>query len=556
MRIQHNIAAMNSHRNLGVNSSGTNKNLEKLSSGYRINRAGDDAAGLAVSEKMRGQIRGLAMAEQNTSNGINLIQTAEGGLNETQNILQRMRELAVQSSNGTYQDEDREQLTREFTALKSEVDRIAESTHYNNIKLLDGSLDMKGVTGSANTAGADGGAAGKIVADNVKAATGLSATATAGIAPDKASGTSTKLAADATITFALDDAGELVVKNNGDNGTVADVKFEKGILSFAAAGDNTADKELVRVNVGGMDEQKIKDLLQGVKGESVDIKIGTDGTVSGVEAESKQLTKHSGLDAVGISIAKGSDANAATFGKQDVKIEDKGDGQYEVTIGNTSKRATMADLEAGVKFNGLDVTVTDKAKFKDFADKYGAVGMNDVHMMRVNGGSANSSDDLALDFSRAEATLGNKLTFQIGANGGQDQRVNLSVGNMDTKSLGKSRAETWESGEILDRDQRLADASIGTIEDANKAIEIITKADAQVSATRADLGALQNRLESTMNNLGTTKENLTASESTIRDVDMAKEMMDFTKNNILVQSSQSMLAQANQLPQGVLSLLR
>jgi flagellin len=132
MIIQHNLPAMNSHRQLGINNSSTAKNLEKLSSGYRVNRAGDDAAGLAISEKMRGQIRGLAMATNNAQNGISLIQTAEGGLNETHAILQRMRELAVQSANGTYKDEvDRENIAKEVVALKSEMDRIASSTHYN-----------------------------------------------------------------------------------------------------------------------------------------------------------------------------------------------------------------------------------------------------------------------------------------------------------------------------------------------------------------------------------------------------------------------------------------
>ncbi len=141
MVIQHNLPAMNAHRNLGINSSQNSKNLEKLSSGFRINRAGDDAAGLAISEKMRGQINGLDMATRNASNGVSLIQTAEGALNETHAILQRMRELAVQSANGTYQEEvDRENLDKEVQALKSEIERISSSTHYNGIKLLDGSM--------------------------------------------------------------------------------------------------------------------------------------------------------------------------------------------------------------------------------------------------------------------------------------------------------------------------------------------------------------------------------------------------------------------------------
>ena len=151
MRIQHNISALNSHRQLMNNNSAVSKNLEKLSSGFRINRAGDDAAGLAISEKMRGQIRGLDQAQANANDGISLIQTAEGGLNETHAILQRMRELAVQSSNGTYQDEvDRTNLNKELTALTSEIDRISSATHFNKINLLDGSLSGSGVGGSSS----------------------------------------------------------------------------------------------------------------------------------------------------------------------------------------------------------------------------------------------------------------------------------------------------------------------------------------------------------------------------------------------------------------------
>lgn len=408
MVIQHNLSALNSHRNMGLNNAGVSKNLEKLSSGYKINRAGDDAAGLAISEKMRGQIRGLAMAEQNVSNGISLIQTAEGGLNETHAILQRMRELAVQSANGTYDEEvDRLNLDKEFQALKSEIDRIAESTHYNGIKLLDGTL---------------GGA---------KGATAINGTA----------------------------AGEL---NLGVAATIT----------------------------GGAD-----DLLAGFTGTARLIVDSTHG-YAGLQIDGQTLT----------SAATPNGATSATFTLQKVNAQT---GKME-----NSTTVVTVNFTSGADFamSGLEVT----------------------------------NNTVTVGNETMAGNLKSELIFQIGANGKADQRVGLHVADMSSSGIG--------SGEF---GKQVADTNISTQDEAkDKAIEILEDAINQVSGTRADLGALQNRLEHTSNNLGVTKENLTAAESSIRDVDMAKEMMEFTKNNILVQASQAMLAQANQLPQGVLSLLR
>ena len=435
MRIQHNIAAINSHRNLGINNSFTNKNLEKLSSGYRINRAGDDAAGLAISEKMRGQIRGLSMAEQNTSNGISLIQTAEGALNETHAILQRMRELAVQSSNGTYDENvDRIQLNKEFQAVKSEIDRIAESTHYNGIKLLNGAV------------GADGG----------KVSRGATAIATVA----SALGLTVSASAVGAATTELVDG-----KEYGFNFSLGLEKQDNGKFTLRAS---MVDAD------GSLRELIIKDYDDSATSGSI-----TNGSIS---LAAKKLTFQ--------------DVNGV---KVDVDI------------------ATLASLKAGSVNN------------------YGAYYKGDTSGAAVV--AANKLDN-------AYGATGKPLVFQIGANGGDDQRVGLSVFDMSSTAIGYTAGE-W-----------LADADISNIENANKAIEIITNASNQVSGQRAGLGALQNRLEHTMNNLGVTKENLTAAESVIRDVDMAKEMMEFTKNQILVQASQAMLAQANQLPQGVLNLLR
>ncbi len=405
MIIQHNISALNSHRQLGLNNIATSKNLEKLSSGFKVNRAGDDAAGLAISEKMRGQIRGLAMAEQNASNGISLIQTAEGGLNETHAILQRMRELAVQSSNGTYQDDvDRENLDKELQAIKSEITRISESTHYNGIKLLDGSL------GSGKFS---------------------SATWKEGLA---------------------------VGTNSQINKITGESLNKAGTFTAAAAADT---KATTHIDVTFTDENGNATVTQLALADIVD-------------------------------------------------TTDYGDKGTKTTIDLTKVGLGKVEIVATADSADSDIDVAKLATFITAADAVAA------------GASPNAGE----------------LIFQIGANGGEDQRVALSVGNMSAVGIGVN------------------DVSILTREDANDAIGVIDNAINQVSGTRADLGALQNRLEHTLNNLGVTKENLTAAESSIRDVDMAKEMMEFTKNNILVQASQAMLAQANQLPQGVLSLLR
>lgn len=387
MRIQHNLNAMNSLRQLGANNTATGKNLEKLSSGYRINRAGDDAAGLAISEKMRGQINGLEQAEQNANDGISLIQTAEGGLNETHAILQRMREIAVQSANGTYQNEvDRENLNKEVTALKSEIDRISSSTHFNKINLLDGSIGGYQVS------------------------------------------------TDASLT---------------------------SIKNATVSGGNLLDTDTIGLSMTTGGALTVADLSGGGVDDGV--------TFAAVTAE-----------------ANGTYTMTAVIDK------------------------AVATAETAEKWEGVTLTVTV--------------------------GDLPSSDETGN--VNIDSTNGKGVTFQIGANGTEDQQVSLLVGDMSSTGLS------------------ISGISVATQDDANSAISLIDNAINTVSGTRADLGALQNRLEHTVNNLGVTNENLTAAESRIRDVDMAKEMMEYTKNNILSQAAQAMLAQANQQPQGVLQLLQ
>ena len=367
MRIQHNIMAMNAYRNYANNTSALSKNLEKLSSGYKINRAGDDAAGLAISEKMRAQITGLDKAQDNAKDGISLVQTAEGALTEVHDMLNRMYELAEQSANGTFEDgTDRTQLQKEVDQLKSEIDRIADSANFNGIKLLDGSMKT---------------------------------------------GTTVNIAAD-TISGKV-------------NGTDIQLTTAGGKVNFGTtyqAGDNV--------------------------------------TINGVTYTYA-------------SQAKGTDGK--TFGDFDA-------------------------LKAAAKKNGVTI------------------------------GGTNSS----ATFAKA----GKDLTLQIGDTSEKFNQLQVSINDCHVAALG------------------LTDMKISDQDSAAKALNSIKSAINYVSDVRGTLGATQNRLDHTINNLSVMQENIQDAESTIRDTDVADEMMAYTKNNILIQSAQAMLAQANQVPQGVLQLLQ
>ena len=375
MIINHNLNAMNAHRQLGFNTLNAGKSMEKLSSGLRINRAGDDAAGLAISEKMRGQIRGLEQASRNAQDGISLIQTAEGGMNEIHSILQRMRELAVQSANDTNVVDDRSALNGELLQLKSEIDRIANQTQFNTKNLLSG---------------------------------------------------------DVSTALNKDTAKSTLLKNGA---------FES--ISFS-----------------GLTEGTWILTAQTETDHSYTLSDGTNTLISNIPT-------------AGV-------AGTITFGGP----------------------------------NGQTVSIN------------------------VNNSYAND----AFNDLQFEVTASESLTLQIGANAGQ----NLTVSIDDMRITAGTTAEM----------AALVGTTIETQSNANTAISVIDSAITKVSTARASLGAYQNRLEHTIANLGTTSENLTAAESRIRDVDMAKEMMSFSKNNILAQAAQAMLAQANQQPQGVLQLLR
>ena len=420
MIINHNMNAMNANRNMGINNNATAKSMEKLSSGLRINRAGDDAAGLAISEKMRGQIRGLDQASRNAQDGISLIQTAEGALNETTNILQRMRELSVQSANDTNVSVDRAAIQEEMKALTEEVDRIAKDTEFNTQNLLDGSFSGK------LQIGANGGQNMNIKIDAMNAnSLGL----TGGITLVKDKDIIAGKLADGTYTIG---AANAIVDANGNQVAKVDTNTIKNANNETVV-DLTADKK-----------------IEFKEGSTITIKDG-------------KMTINSA--------------------KTDTKLSS---GNYEISGKNV--------LRDGELVGELD---------KD-------PGSNPTKITLSNGG-------------------GEVVLTELGLVGGK-------LANGDSFTIHGIDASTQEK----------ASASIETV---NTAIE-------KVSTQRAQLGAIQNRLEHTTANLDNTSENLQSAESRVRDVDMAKEMMTFSKNNILQQAAQSMLAQANQQPQGVLSLLQ
>lgn len=568
MIINHNVPALNTHRQLSINSANTNKNIEKLSSGLRINRAGDDAAGLAISEKMRGQIRGLDQASRNAQDGISLIQTAEGALNETHSILQRMRELANQSANGTNTDADRQALQDEMNQLTSEVNRIGNTTEFNTQKLLQGD----GKANLAKTA---------VVAD-AKLATGAAATTTeaiqttaAGIAA--AGNTASWVLNGQTLTVNWKAAGTGTNANNsayGVTSNAADINIDaaqdapKSAAAMADALQQMIDKNdtlkgnyTVKANGANVIVEAVKggkfEGAAGVIGASTGTAVTGVAANNGTTTAAVKATADIALDAA----MTDTDLNALvgkgiTIAGKQVEFYNASQGTYKgqgigVAI-DTALAAAPGDkgdalakaiaTTVGANIEGVTVTSTAAATVTVTANEGGVEGNN----IEIKDGGVQKNFE---------------TSFQIGANTGQS--MSLSIGDMRAEALGitgkagdagftKAATVTDGTNDVM----KEAALNISTKDDASKAIEILDKATSTVSSSRSKLGAVQNRLEHTINNLGTASENLTAAESRIRDVDMAKEMMEQTKNNILAQAAQAMLAQANQQPQGVLQLLR
>jgi len=622
MRIQHNIVAMNAYRNYNLNTSAVSKNLEKLSSGYKINRAGDDAAGLAISEKMRAQITGLDAASKNVKDGISLVKTAEGAMQEVQDMLNRMVSLATQSANGTYQDAvDRENLQAEVDQLRSEINRIADSANFNGIKLLDGSLD----TGT------------NVV--SLKDASDV-ATAKAGIA----TGMSFTIAADGQMVDKEPTAGKYSVdfsqtKLVNTSNTAITVTFaltaDKSVTFEVAAGQEMNGEDIAT---------KIKEVLMGehtpaVTTDDVDSDVGATIMNTGSNSkftfdvegdkliiqEVKPAAKQSDIDGLVFNANFTGLATNANGGNVGVSLVTGNNGnQFQVTpevepVSNASRAYGMATFSLTADFvkDGAALKLGDttyvfavgkNSKYKDFDN---VIDLTDIIPGSTTAGQLSQSQLNTAAQRLAKAAVGNKQ-FIVGSTvggavnpvisltekeGGIDYNVNnlagkdglasvngataagdaaktdwkglIKIGTAQMNNSSKGTALTLQIGDTSDSFNQLK-VSIGDIHTkalnidgisiasqaaATDAVNTIKDAINQVSSIRGTLGATQNRLEHTQNNLGVMKENIQDAESTIRDTDVAEEMMAYTKNNILVQSAQAMLAQANQIPQGVLQLL-
>ena len=541
MVVQHNISALNANNAMTRNVSGLGKSTEKLSTGYSINRAADNAAGLAISEKMRSQIRGLSQATNNANDAISLIQTAEGGLQETEDILQRMRELSVQSANGTYTDDDREQIQFEVDALKGEIDRIAESTEFNEMKLLDGSLGGKATAteygpryGAVVTSAATGGGfdVGTTITSNIAGVKVQMTTAASGKGGENAAwdekGTTLTLNLADGQSYTQSQIDELVknasVQKDSQANNIADVKITlaNGVVkaSNAAAASNAT--------VGGV-RSVSDDVDLGPTSAGASAGIGNNGYADSIKFTSNSYGADERTITIQFDVAAGKEGVEVSQADTDAVTKD---GQYVLHLA-TGTEYTEKDIENLLAKEGLDYSVsltdddTPDGDTKLYANKTAAD-------LTATMGNGTSGAGVGKEFAE---TTGEGLTFQIGANGVEDQRLTVNINDMGANALG------------------VDNVNVAKQDDANTAINKIDDAIKTVSTQRAKLGAVQNRLEHTVNSLSTAGENLTSAESQIRDTDMASEMIKYTKSNILQQASQSMLAQANQQPQGVLQLL-
>ena len=460
MVVQHNMQAMNANRMLNITTSTQAKSTEKLSSGYKINRAADDAAGLSISEKMRKQIKGLDRASTNAEDGVSAVQTAEGALTEVHSMLQRMNELAVQASNGTNSESDRDSIQNEISQLTTEIDRVSETTKFNETYLLKGSKGEKDKILSAKDAGVSGtlvdGATTATLTVSIK--TGSSVTIAGQTYTIKSAQTSSATAKDS-----LTEIQKTVSESYADitiNGTT--YKYNTTDKVYDAGTGTTYSSQELAAKITAGDKVKIG---------TADEQVALDYT------DTKNITASEAVKKIQAALGQ---ANSIGASKNAAKVEDGQQG-------------------------------TDKSQWS----------------FKITKGKTSVKNDLAFD-------------LHVGADADMTNKIGVNIASMDSKGLGISGINVKDDSGVA----------------ATYAIDAIADAISTVSAQRSALGAVQNRLEHTINNLDNVVENTTSAESRIRDTDMAEEMVNYSKNNILAQAGQSMLAQANQSNQGVLSLLQ
>ena len=559
MIIQHNISALNSYNRLSGNNKALAKNLEKLSSGYKINRAADDAAGLAISEKMRAQITGMNRAQQNSKDGISLVQTAEGALTEVHSMLNRMVDLTTQASNGIYTDTERTKIQDELKQLESEIDRIADATNFNGIKLLDGSM---GASKSSSTSAAK---TVLDVSDNLEVET---IDAQQGKAVFTNTTNVTNLDAEGaknTYTLNFSDGTSVSVDfeiiKSGTNFTMLVNGEDKGYTGAAlsnAVGNNSANVNEALINALNEKLGDKYDVVDNTGKLEITAKEAGSGTATLVDME---IT---GVKSDGSTV--NTSVNPAAAKNADAKLGGTAAGATDsVNPTDTTDIIKFADLNTnnlydgtnlddamftinGQKFviakNATDVSGLDKDITVIIGDPGGdatnkasiAQQIGQALGMEVKVDSKTAPTTMLFSGSAPKAAAG--LQLQIGDTADDYNQLMVTVDDCHADALGVKGLSVADPA-----------AAAESMEKAKAAIE-------QVSKVRSLLGATQNRLDHTLANLEETTTNLTEAESRIRDTDMANEMMKYTKNNILIQSSQAMLAQANQVPQGVLQLLQ
>jgi flagellin len=498
MVVQHNLTAMNSNRMLGINTKSQAKSTEKLSSGYKINRAADDAAGLSISEKMRKQIRGLTQASANAQDGISAVQTAEGALGEVQDMLQRMNELAVKAANGTNSEDDRSYIQNEIDQLTTEIDRVAETTKFNETYLLKGDKSLANEHSFSYKA--------------FKTAQLANATF------NTDGGTSI------TLTYAAGDAITSEDQQNEVNDLLKSLRDQGASVTLTSSWAKGAAKQTdtYTLSLNGAAADKYTVNATATDGE-FEIKNSTGKTLLKLTADgaTAPTLKEGDADKTQKATIIATSITAAEATVSTAKYYDKDGNEISANALNKYFDATTND-----------VGVTTVSKRADAPTLYDAVG-NKLVGARWNAAKDNVSalNDVLHSLS---------LTLHVGADATDNNQITMNIASMSAKGLGVNGLK------VDGNDDSNARTSIATIKEAIQ----------KVSTQRSALGAVQNRLEHTINNLDNVVENTTSAESQIRDTDMATEMVKYSNNNILSQAGQAMLAQANQSNQGVLSLLQ
>lgn len=564
MRINHNMSSINTYGRLQSNNSSAAKTLEKLSSGYRINRAGDDAAGLAISEKMRGQILGLNQASRNAQDSISMIQTAEGGAATIHSMLQRMRELSVQAANDTLIDEDRLKLQDEILQVSSQINSTAINTEYNTIKLInqtgDGTSPFSGISQAALddlTNKLPGWINDALSAINAQLDIAL---------PDS------PVKRPMAITYYYDSAANAAAASMGT--------VDGSSLTLQVNVAKVFDSSGNLVSEGVMDTLIAHEVVHAL--QFTEMPFSIDG--------SNQADENWFLEGLAMTIQGG---NLFTVTDHDVNLSDPFDGDYrsafeavkvlhEITNGGIN--AVIDRLELGDTLDQALANTTQNFTGTELAGAVGAADFNSVaaYIGWFNG--AGNADVVNYIAASADFTAGTSGAITQGAIKGSNSNLTLdqtitngtgmALTNMHyniTYTNGSNGAKstivfhiganTNQSVNFQTRDLRttalgISGISVETRAAASNSINYIDLAISKVSSARSYFGAMQNRLEHTITNLEVASENVTYAESRIRDADMAREMMDFTKNNILAQAAQTMLLQSNQQPQSILQLLR